>query len=289
MLRNDVKHARRPRAGVSPALVPPLMIVAASVLLAQCDRRPTPAPAEPAAPVEAVAPPPVLAPAFLTRTEVLDAVARSASAHAAGTLPADPDALVGRRFALRMPFGCTGPGPAEDAADGLGRWTWSPDRTSIRLSLTPADWAESLPIGDATNSGWEAVEGFWVSRPWLTTEACPAVSDAPPPEAPLPPAPQTVGLAAVFDAEGSRLGRRNGRAYTFTLRADGETPLAPPAKGYRVLMEGRFVAYPDGRAIRCRAAGPDQRPVCIAAVQLDKVAFEDGATGATLSEWRPSA
>lgn len=285
MLRNDVKRTRRPRAGVSPALVPPLLTVAASVLLAQCDRPP---PVEPAPPAETVAPPaPVLAQAALTRSDLLAAVARSASAHAAGTPVVDPDALVGRRFAIRLPLGCTG--PAEVGDEGLGRWTWGPDRKAIRLSLTPADWADGLPIGDGAASGWEAVDGFWLSRPWLTTEACPAVSGDPAPETPVPPSPQTVGLAAVFEAEGSRLGRRNGRAYTFTLRADGETPLAPPARGYRVLMEGRFVAYPDGRAIRCRASGPDQRPVCIAAVQLDKVAFEDGATGATLSEWRPSA
>ena len=57
--------------------------------------------------------------------------------------------------------------------------------------------------------------------------------------------------------------------------------------GYRVVLEGRFASFPDGRAIRCRAASIDQRPVCIAAVQLDRVAFEDGSSGTVLSEWRP--
>ena len=52
------------------------------------------------------------------------------------------------------------------------------------------------------------------------------------------------------------------------------------------MLEGRLGAFPDGRTIRCHAEGPDQRPVCVAAVQLDRVAFEDGASGATLSEWR---
>ena len=46
-----------------------------------------------------------------------------------------------------------------------------------------------------------------------------------------------------------------------------------------------MAAFADGRAVRCRAAGPDQRPICIGAVQLDRVAFED-AQGAVLSEWR---
>jgi hypothetical protein len=95
-----------------------------------------------------------------------------------------------------------------------------------------------------------------------------------------------VGIAAVFEAGGSRIGRRNGRAYTFTVRSQNGEVLTPPAGGYRLLLEGRVVGFLGGRAIRCRAPGPDHRPVCVTAVQLDKVAFED-ATGGVISEWRP--
>ena len=63
-------------------------------------------------------------------------------------------------------------------------------------------------------------------------------------------------------------------------------PPPAPTGGYRLILEGRMSAFADGRAIRCRASSPDQRPVCIGAVQLDRVAFED-AGGAVLSEWRP--
>ena len=58
------------------------------------------------------------------------------------------------------------------------------------------------------------------------------------------------------------------------------------AKGYRLVLEGRFAAFPDGRSIHCRAETPDQRPLCIAAAQLDRVAFEDADTGSVISEWR---
>ena len=90
----------------------------------------------------------------------------------------------------------------------------------------------------------------------------------------------------MFEPEGSRFGRRNGRAYAFTLRGEDKTPPEPPAKGYRLVLEGRFTAFPDGRSIHCRAETPDQRPLCVAAAQLDRVAFEDGDTGAVISEWR---
>jgi hypothetical protein len=96
-----------------------------------------------------------------------------------------------------------------------------------------------------------------------------------------------VGLAAVFTSEDSRVGRRDGRAYAFTIRPTGDTPLAAPAAGYRVVLEGRLTSFPDGRAIRCRASSPDQRPVCIAAMRLDRVAFTNADSSVLLSEWRP--
>lgn len=136
------------------------------------------------------------------------------------------------------------------------------------------------------SENWEAVEGFWIPRPWLATEACPAVRTDPLQTAALSASPQTVGLAAVFETGGSRIGRRNGRAYEFSIRAKRGTPLAPPEAGFRMLLEGRVTSFPSGRAIECRAPGPDQRPICIVAVQLDRVAFED-ASRAVLSEWRP--
>jgi len=157
---------------------------------------------------------------------------------------------------------------------------------SIRLSLTPGDWTRSALIAGAGQDRWEAVEGFWVSRAWMTADGCPSVRADPLASGPAAPSPQTVGLAAVFEAGGSRLGRRNGRAYAHTIRAAGDAAPDAPAGGYRVRLEGRIAAFPDGRAIRCRAANPDQRPVCVAAVQLDRVAFET-AGGETLSEWRP--
>lgn len=268
-----------------PMVVP--AVAGLLLILSACDRDAAPAsqpePATPASAVTVTAPPIVL-----DRAGFLAAVDVAASDYAAGGPAASQTSLVGRRFAIRQVFGCGGPAATPPAADdtannGLGVWSWSADHKSQLLNLTPGDWTRSALIaGEAPT--WEAAEGFWIARPWQRGDGCPGAK-ADPLAGAAPASPQTVGLAAVFTAEGSRLGRRNGRAYSFTLRGEGGQPPVSAPGGYRVVLEGRFAAFPDGRAIRCRAASVDQRPVCIAAVQLDRVAFETG-DGALISEWR---
>lgn len=272
-----------------PRRIAVLTTVTAALFLAQCGRdRPEPIDAEPVA-VDAEPTPIIPVPTTLTRAALLAATSRAAATYAAGERIEGDDPLVGRRFALRVPFGCDGPQPtaAESAGDGLARWSWGPENRTIQLTLTPGDWLNTVLISGADGSDWEAVEGFWIPQPWLTAATCPSVRADPLQGGDGSPAPQTVGLAAVFTAEDSRVGRRNGRAYAFTIRPTGETPLAAPESGYRLVLEGRLASFPDGRAIRCRSGGPDQRPVCIAAIRLDLVAFTSADSSILLSEWRP--
>jgi hypothetical protein len=274
-----------------PRPVAVLTTAAAALLLAQCDRdRPEPIDAEPVAadPAPAGAPK-IVVPTTLTRASLLAATSRAAAAYATGEQMDGADALVGRQFSIRVPFGCNGPQPtqAEAAGDGLARWSWGPENETIQLSLTPGDWLNTALIAGAGDSDWEAVEGFWIPRPWLTTGNCSTVRADPLQSGDGSPSPQTVGLAAVFGPDDSRVGRRNGRAYAFTIRPTGDTPLTAPAGGYRVVLEGRLASFPDGRAIRCRASNPDQRPVCIAAIRLDRVGFTNADGSVLLSEWRP--
>ncbi|WP_313009064.1 hypothetical protein [Brevundimonas vesicularis] len=261
---------------------PQLVALALSlVVLAGCQREPQPAPApdkkSETPPVVTVAPAPVL-----DRAGLLQAMDVAASAFAAGR-EVGGASLAGRRFVVRQAFGCGEPGDAaEAAADGQATVAWAKDGQSLKFSLAPADWLRSGLIGN-DDSSLEAAEGFWLARPWLRTEACPAI--APGASASSQASPQTSGLAAVFKPNGARTGRRNGRAYQFTLRGEHGQPPVPSAQGYRLVLEGRMTTFADGRAIHCRAAAPDQRPVCIGAAQFDRVAFED-ADGQTLSEWR---
>lgn len=230
----------------------------------------------------------------IDRTGLLDALDAARSAYAAGGVDARPD-LAGRRFVVRQAFGCSGATPGTTREPGLATWRRTPKTKAIELTLRPVDWKGWAPAGEAEHP-LEAVEGFWLERPWLRTDGCPAAGTAAPavtkepapdarsPAAPPTRAPQTAGLAAVFEQGGSRLGRRDGKAFIHTIRGDDGPPLAPAA-GYRVVLEGRFTVFPGGRAILCRAADVDERPVCIAAAKVDRIAFET-ADGQVLSEWR---
>lgn len=286
---------------VDPSARTSLIAMVATVSLATsalvgCDR-PSPDPVNTNAQTEVTPPsaapviPVIAAPSpALSRSDLITAANQAASAYAEGREPSTADPLVGRNVAVRLPFGCTGPTPnasSEAVSDGLATWTWEAERTAIRLRMMPGDWTKSATLGSAGSSDkWEAVEGFWVSRPWSLAETCPAIkSDPLQTDAPAV-SPQTLGIAAVFETGGSRLGRRNGRAYEFVIRQRGDDPLPTPTEGFRMLLEGRITSFPSRRAIECRASGPDQRPVCIVAIHLDRVAYED-ANGGTLSEWRP--
>jgi hypothetical protein len=241
-------------------------------------------PARPPETENATVPSPALP---LTRADFIAGAAAAAGAYAVGTTPGEGDPLVGRSFSVSLPFGCGGPKAAGGSAlDGLAQATWQDaDRQAIVLALSPADWTESALI---TGSGakWESVEGHWIDRAWLLEDRCPTVrSDPLQIGAAFAEAP-SVGLAGVHEAGASRLNRRDGRAYRHVLRGpDGAAPAVPPA-GWRVRIEGRIVSFPDGRAFRCRAPGPDARPTCVAATAIDRVAFET-ADGVVLSQWRP--
>jgi hypothetical protein len=269
-------------------------LLLAGVLLSGCSRKaPETAPANqqteaPASSPKSVTPVVPKPSVPLTRGDLVSAAGQAASDYAKGMSFVSADPLIGRDILVRVPFGCTGPTPAETSKserDGLAEWTWGENRKSIKLSMTPADWVDSALLGaTSVDKKWDAVEGFWIPRPWLASEACPVVqSDPLQTTAPLA-SPQTLGLAALFEAGGSRVGRRNGRAYEFLIRGKGGDAIPPSS--YRLVLEARITAFASGRAIVCHAPGPDQRPVCIIAVALDRVAFEDDQ-GATLSEWKP--
>lgn len=285
-------------------LVAPLAILALSPLLAWCDR----APEAPPAPAQTASPPPtVVLDSDLNRAAVLAALNEAGSALADGRTIDAP--LTGRTVSVRLPFGCQGPDAT--TAPGWPRLIRNPDQT-LTLSVMPEDllgttFAPAVTPGAA--DPWDAIEGFWIPRPWSQADACapalnamasgpatPAPDPAPEGDEPDASAPQTrpalplertAGLAAVFETGGSRLGRRQGQAYAYVIRGDKKAAPAPAAAGYALRLEGRLIAFADGRAIHCRQTSPDQRPACIAALRLDRLAFEDGATGALLSEWRP--
>jgi len=156
--------------------------------LAQCDREPRDPPVDAEPIVETPPPEPkVSTPASLDRAAFLGAISRAGSTYATGVAPAGADPLVGRTFAIRLPFGCGRPAaaaPAESEASstdaGLPSVTWGPENKTLVLTLTPGDWADTaLIMGSGAADRWEAVEGFWVTRPWLGSESCPRIARDP--------------------------------------------------------------------------------------------------------------
>lgn len=276
-----------------------VLMAVAAVGLAQCGREPDPNDASVAEPT------PVLTPlSSLGRGDLIAALARAASAHAAGRVLQEEAVVPGRTVEIRLPFGCDGPETA--GPPGLARWSASEDGSAVILSLTPADWTRSPRVlAPGAEPAWARAEGFWIARPWMTADQCPRLDLPPPPPDPVPAggdslagtapqvrllaplsSPMTTGLVMFEGPEASRLGRRPGEPWRFTLRGNAERPVRPPTDGYRVLLAGRIGRFPDGRPIRCMSEGSDVQPVCVAAVELDRVAFET-PEGAVLSEWRP--
>lgn len=255
---------------------PGLVGVAAAILLSACTRSEPEPDAKPAAPPTIVLPPPPLAEVPLNRSDIVQAVRGAASAYAAGA--AYPEAvakLAGRRFEVVAPFGCDG--PAEDAHAG---YTADAARKTMTLTVRPIRWTEGLWVRTFTDQAEvEALEGFWIRRPWLDGADCPAKV---PVTGDAAPSPETVGLVRVFEEGGSRLMRRGDRPYQITVKTSPEDTRAVP--GFRLVMQGR-IAQANGRPVRCRSRSPDQRPVCLVSVEFDRVAFQD-AQGEVLAEWR---
>src|SRR3546814_5115234 len=104
-----------------------------------------------------------------------------------------------------------------------------------------SDWSSDVCSSDLLR--FDAVEGFWIRRPWTSSERCapalqPApetadagaesdVDEAPEVAGPPPPVPvesQTVGIAQFFAPEGRRTLRRGTRPYSATVKARPGTP-----------------------------------------------------------------
>jgi hypothetical protein len=251
--------------------------------------RPHP-PQKPEPPAPVVAAPPVIEPPApkpeqpLSRADLIEAVQAAASAYAAGEpAPQPKDGLVGRKFSIRIPFGCEG--PQVRAAGAQIYYELDPTARSIRLVARPAGWSQlpliqALPAGDRP----ENVEGFWLPRPWTTADTCPPSRNRPPAASPTPPASPTLGLASLFEASASRVAQRRDRPYEHVLKAPDDAALAP-ARGFELRLEGRVTGFPGGQAVQCWSETPDHRPICLLAVDFERVAFER-ADGTVISEWK---
>lgn len=276
---------RSSRLALAGALLAAIAVGGAGFLLGRAASERPPAPVAPpvAAPAPAPPPEPVLS-GLLGRADLIALAAEAADAAAAGREPGPDIARAdGRRFELRLPFGCTGPAGGDAAAPM--RWRYDSKAEALRISVDPVAWtATDWWPADSAN-GVEAIEGFWVARPWTSSEACPEEGDplAAAGEPETPPG-RTLAVGQLFSAGGGRGGRRNGKPYQAVVRI-AEDQLDASA-GFRLRISGRIARAGDVGPVHCRQpAGPEQRPVCLVIVVMDEVAVENPASGETLATW----
>ena len=241
----------------------------------------------------------------MNRAALLQAVALARSAAAAGADDSQAQrALDGKQFEIRIRFGCAGAAAKLDDAT-LG-WTYNADKRVLRISATPTLNGDDPLVEQLNARAVEAVEGFWVPRPWLLQAACPAppvapaqndlAGEAPAPEKKLskaqPAAPEPVeagkiGIAQFFTAADSRTMRRDHRPYAATKTLDAGTAQVG-VKGFDLVLEGRLQPGPGGQVILCRSAAVDRPPDCIVSARIDRVRFEQPDSGESIAEWGSS-
>lgn len=239
---------------------------------------------------------PIIEPPF-NRTRLLLTVARAASAHSAGiTDHSIQRSLDGKQFEVRLRFGCGGPGP------GTGGYGWSldPDGRTLRLraalTLSLEDEVTQIVAGDAV----EAVEGFWLPRPWLLQAACPGGGSASAQTLPTSDVekpgeeraavsvsthvrPQRIGIAQFFTAEDARSRRRMNRPFEAVKQLGEGQQIGQD--GFDLVLSGRLRARGDGRVILCAGNGHDRPPDCIVSAAIDRVRIEQPHDKAILAEW----
>ena len=278
------------------------------------------------------------------RRQLLLAVNEAVSAAATGMDDTSAQAsLIGRQFILKLPLGCSG---ESDAASGWiydeasQRLTIkaTPDMSlaeledvlppvpNAPLASTPAteDAAtknavtanepleKSTTSSSATSSNVprpnkiEAVDGFWIPRPWIFTDTCPVdpnanmalVSDKVEPalagsnavktttetdpvdDNALPP---TIGIAHFYTARDPRVGRRNGQAYRITKRVTEEE--RPNPQSLRLVLRGRLGMLAGGKVIQCSTPKDASHPRCVISASFDRVSFENANGSIIYAEW----
>lgn len=235
---------------------------------------------------EVPTPLPVATPlAPIARSGLVAAFALASDATAAGRpLPDANRDLVGRTFSLKLPFGCSGEAIAGEPA--WAGWTYDSSRRALKLTATPQRWTDAAWVKSiAGTMAHEAVEGFWLDRPWTSSEDCPTGSaplvDA---DSSAPAERQTVGIAQFFAPDSPRTFQRGSRPYSHTVRV--REPAEINGRTYRLALSGRITGFPDGQPIRCIQEAPDLRPLCLMAVEFARVSFEDPRDDTVLAEWR---
>jgi hypothetical protein len=252
--------------------LPAGVAIAAMFVLPACDRGRDTAPVEhktePAAKPAAAAPAPI-GDDSLDRKGMILAVLGAMSDAALGRQDAEAQrALGGRKFAVRIRFGCPG---ADDPDRG---WSYDDKKGVLRVNVRSVLTEDSIPASDLLARDYQGMVGFALGKPWLLSAGCPrggfdAVATAQP----------GIVIAQLFTVGDSPV-QRPQREYRLTRPTD---PNQQPSDGLDLLLSGRLAELADGRPIHC--AAKDGAPACLVSARIDRVAIENPASGKLLGEW----
>jgi hypothetical protein len=218
---------------------------------------------------------------ILRRADLIELADEAADALTGGGDPAElAGASAGQRFELLLPFGCSGPNESGPAM----RWHYDPATEALRISVEPSTWTPDQ-WGLRPSERFEVAEGFWISRPWSSSEACPQGGAAAAPDTdPITLPGQTLAIAQFFAAGAGRDARRDGRAYESVTRVPAGRFDA--SRGFLLRVSGRIAEIPGGGSVHCaQPAGPEQRPLCVIGVRMDEVAIENASDGQVVAAW----
>lgn len=237
----------------------------------------------------------------LHREELLIAAVRAASDYAAGIDDSQRQRdLRSRKFEIRIRFGCEGldhpsPGPMSATFDQQTR--------ALDVTARPDLSAKDQAVAAVAGKDFEAVEGFWIPRPWLLSAACPRLPAITPVDqaawaepaavpdpfelaagtslsAPAAPRP-TVGIAQFFTTAQPRSERRSGRGYQVTKKLDKGDEISG---GFDLVLAGRLKELEDKRVIACNG-DPAAPPTCVISADFEEVWIERGDTREKLADW----
>lgn len=263
---------------------------------------------EPATAEVAKPEPPVVAPQPpLDREGLIQAALGAATAAALGQEDAAAQSeLKGRRFELRMRFGCPvvetaaalnakAPGdikpktkekPAgsrmvagerkpDSNPKAVSGWTYDEAKGVLRARLEADLDAEKLRESGLIGDDYEGAVGFTIPHPWMLSAGCP--------DSKFDMGGPAISLVQLFTKTDSRVQRPE-------PSHEVVVPMKPeelPSQGLSLVISGRLESLPGGGAIRCSAAG--NRPSCIISTLIDRIAIEDPARDRiVLGEWGAS-
>jgi len=216
---------------------------------------------------------------ILDRSKIISAAAEAADSLSSGSPPpADLDQLPGRRFALSLPFGCSGPAGPDSPAPL--RWHYDDASQTLRIHIALIVWqADEWGLQP---DAMAVPQGFWVMRPWSSAETCPAAANEAVATGTEPVTLPGQTLAVV--SFGAATPKRNG-AYEAVMRVPRDK--LDMAQGLRARLTGRIDRVPGGAgAIKCiQPAGIEQQPICAVAAVFDELVVDNPATGETVATW----